>query len=78
MCWLLHTLECMLRINVFHHLTHGKCDNILHMMCFTFLHAYTYNNQIINFSDDILVIQRRALAELEVKNHFNESMLQSA
>ena len=49
-------------INIFHLRTHGKCDNILHITCFASLHAYSHNNQIINFSDDSLVIQRHALA----------------
>ena len=66
-----------LHINIFHLCTHGKSDNILHITCFVSLHVYkvtifrllTFQMAAWSFRD--------ALAELEAKNHFDESMLQS-
>ena len=45
-------------ISLFHLGTLSKCDYILRTMHFVCLHVYTLDNQIINISDDNLVIQR--------------------
>ena len=64
-----------LHINIFHLCTHGKSDNILHIMRFVSLHVHkvtilgllTFQMAVWSFRD--------ALVELEVKNCFDESML---
>ena len=71
------TLLNTLHINVFHLRIHGKSDNILHITRFVSLHLHrvtilrllTFQMAVWSFRD--------ALAELKVKNCFNESMLQS-
>ena len=62
---------------LFHLRTQGKCYCILRTTRFVVLGAYTLNNQIINFSDDNLVVQGHISTELKVRGCFDESILRS-
>ena len=67
----------IIHINVFHLHTHGKSDNILHIMHFVSLHVHkvtilrllTFQMAVWSFRD--------VLVELKAKNCFNKSMLWS-